>query len=117
MLQVPQVKHVVDGIEALSRGEITVPDFQKTIATIPQKALGGYVGPPTTTYTASIDNGTSNQSSTTDSRELMLMLRQMNTLLSTMKNSGVPAYIGDSTIVDFNKRNDFIGTIQTDADS
>ena len=107
-LQVPAVRYIVDGIESLSRGKISVPDFEAMMmATAPQKAQGGYT--TNTSAPASFEN--SNNTLADLSKSIMMM----NEILS--KGIKSEAYIKDQSIYDFMKREAVINELYEFADS
>lgn len=115
MLKNPTVKYVVDGIDALSKGNMSYPDFQAMLAmpALQQKATGGYVG----TSTNSIP--TYSKSDNTQNVYAEMMLQVANTLnrLNNHLDNGIKAEarIGDKTIVDFEERQEYLKNIVDDA--
>ncbi len=112
-LQNPTVKHVVDGIEALSRGKINTLDFQSMLAmpAMQQRYSGGYVGQTTTAQSVSKNTGNAN---TTDSMSYLLAtLDRLNNHL----DNGIKAdaHIGDKAIVDLDIRKTYLDNILNDA--
>ena len=115
MLNNPAVKYVVDGIDQLTKGNISSPDFQAMLAlpALQQKFTGGYIG--STSTQAPIFK---HQDNTKDIYGDM-MIQVANTLnrLNDHLDVGIKseAKIGDNTIVKFNERNDYLKSIVDDA--
>lgn len=115
MLKNPTVKYVVDGIDALSKGNMSYPDFQAMLAlpALQQKYTGGYVG-STSTNTPVFKQ----QDNTKDiyTEVLMTVAKEIGRL-SDHLDDGIKAEarIGDKTIVDFEQRQDYLKNIVDDA--
>ena len=111
MLKKPAVAHVVAGIESMSKGKMTYPDFLSFLSypQLNQKFAGGYTD--TTTKT---EIPTYTKESSVDTGSVMAQMLAVLNKVSKQLDSPIEAraYIPDKTITDFNERNDYLKKIE-----
>lgn len=111
-LQNPDVKYVVDGIEQLTRGKINSIDFRQMLAmpALQQRYTGGYIGQTSTTTAASGGSGSGDGN-------MISMMYTLMSKLSQQLDGGIQAtaVIPDKTITDFKARENYLNSIEEDA--
>lgn len=111
MLQNPDVAQIVAGIEALSRGRISQVDFSQMLSmpAMQQKASGGYTSPSFSTASVTPVNNSNDT--------MLLMVAESLAKLNKHLDEGITsnAFIGDPTIIEFQKRQSYLSNIEKEA--
>jgi TP901 family phage tail tape measure protein len=114
-LQNPIVARVVAGIDALSKGNLRTADFQDMLTVVGARATRSGRN-PSTGEAIEIASPRTPQKPSNDSdkpnpnREIIQAINKLNSLLE----SGIKAdaYVGDQTIIDFEKRQQYLKQIE-----